>query len=226
MICCYRMMAQEAQQSSAPQHSAATAHQSQDPEAPYAQQQHMQPQLQGSRSVHSHGGTSRAGPSKHGTGKRDSSSQDSADRSEARKRQAVDGGNAGVESASQARQATTSARLEAGLPVHTNANGNQAGADMDSSHVGSEATRSNDRVAPAGSPRHKQAAEVQDEDRDRTAMPGQDLIAKLAANLQMALKAVSMLKHADPTVFENLQPADLANLDLRALCETPGSTPE
>jgi len=218
------MMAQEAQQSSAPQHSAATAHQSQGPEAPHPQQQHMQPQLQGAGQ--SHGGTSRAGPSKHGTGKRDSSSQDSADRSGSGKRQALNGSNAVDVSASQARQAKSSAQLDAGLPVHINANGNQAGADMDSSHVGSEDTRSNDRVAPAGSPRHNQAAEVQGEDRDGTVMPEQDLVAKLAANLQMALKAVSILKRADPTVFENLQPADLANLDLRALCETPGSTPE
>jgi hypothetical protein len=219
-------MAQEAQQSSAPQHSAATAHQSQGPEAPHTQQQHMQPQLQGSGSGHSHGGTSRAGPSKHGTGKRDSSSQDSADRSGAGKRQALTGSNAGVGSASQARQAKPSAQLAAGLPVHQNANGNQAGADMDSSHAGSEDTRSNDRVAPTGNPRHNQAAEVQGEDRNGIAMPEQDLVAKLAANLQMALKAVSILKRADPTVFENLQPADLANLDLRALCEMPGSTPE
>lgn len=221
-----RMMAQEAQQSSAPQHSAATAHQSQGPEAAHTQQQHMQPQLQGSGSVHSHRGTSRAGPSKHGTGKRDSSSQDSAGRSESGKRQALNGSNAGVVSASQARQAKSSPQLDAGLPVHTNANGSQTAAHMDSSHVSSEGTRSNDRVAPAGTSRHKQAAEVQGEDRGGTAMPEQDLVAKLAANLQMALKAVSILKRADPTVFENLQPADLANLDLRALCETPGSTPE
>ena len=220
------MMAQEAQQSSAPQHSDATAHQSQGPEAPHTQQQYMQPQLQGSGSGHSYGGTSRAGPYKHGTGKRDSSSQDSADRSGSGKRQALNGSNAGVVSASQAQQAKPSMQLDAGLPVHKNANGNQAGADMDSSHVGSDDTRSNDRVGPAGSPQHKDAAEVQDEDRDRIAMPELDLVAKLAANLQMALKAVSILKRADPTVFENLQPADLANLDLRALCETPGSTPE
>lgn len=223
------MMAQEAQQSSAPQHSAATAHQSQGPEAPHTQQQHMQPQLQGSGSVHSHRGTSRAGPSKHGTGKRDSSSQDSADKTDSKKRQALNGGNAGVKSSSQARQAKSSARLDTGLPVHKHANGDQAGADVGhegNNHVGSDDTRSNDRVAFDGSPGHKQAAEVQDEERDGNEMPDQDLVAKLAANLQMALKAVSILKGADPAVFEILQPADLANLDLRALCETPGCTPE
>lgn len=51
------------------------------------------------------------------------------------------------------------------------------------------------------------------------------LVHKLAANLQMALKALSILKGVESTVFEDLQPEDLANLDLHTLCETPSPTP-
>ncbi len=71
----------------------------------------------------------------------------------------------------------------------------------------------------------KPLGDVPDQDGNEVAMPDHDLVEKLASNLQMALKAVSILKGADPSVFEDLQPVELANLDLRALCQTPGSTP-
>ena len=52
-----------------------------------------------------------------------------------------------------------------------------------------------------------------------------ELLHKLALNLQMALKALSVLKGIDSTVFERLKPVELGNLDLHTLCQTPSPTP-
>ena len=206
-------MTQEEQQSSAHQHSSTPAHQSGDPEALHTQHQRMQPQLHGSG--HSH------------AGKRESSSHDSAEKPRSRKRTAVDRDTAGAESALHDRPALSSLEPEPALRLHEEANGNQTGVDTGhggTRSTGSEDTRSNRGGAFAADTPREQSADVQDQGGNVDSLLGQELIAQLAANLQMALKALSVLKGADPTVFETLQPVDLAKLDLQALCETPGST--
>lgn len=207
-------MTHEEQQSSAPRHSSAPAHQCGGLEAPHIQQQRMQPQLQGSG--HSH------------AGKRESSSHDSAAKTQSRKRTAVDRNNIGAESAVHDRLAVSSLQAEPALQLREEANGNQTGVVMGhggTRSTGSEDTRSNGGGAFAADTPREQSADVQDQGGNVDGLLGQELVAKLAANLQMALKALSILKGADPTVFENLQPVDLAKLDLQALCQTPGSTP-
>ena len=207
-------MNQEEQQSSAHQHSSAPAHQFRGPDAPHTQHQRMQPQLQGSG--HSHAGM------------RESSSHDSAEKPQSRKRTAVDRDIAGAESALHERQTVSSLQPEPALQLREEANGNQPGVDVGhrgTRSTGSEDTRSNGGGAFAADTPREQFADVQDQGGNVDDLLGQELVAKLAANLQMALKALCILKGADPTVFEDLQPVDLAKLDLQALCQTPGSTP-
>ena len=157
-------------------------------------------------------GARRSSPSKAASGKRVLSAQEPADKSGSRKRQAQDSDQATPEVASQEHQPPTAVHHVPNL-----ANGNGAGAEA--STASSEDTQSNGAgpgaIRSEGDQQGKGAATQVEE----------DLVQKLATNLQMALKALSILKGIDSGVFESLQPADLANLDLRTLCETPSSTP-
>ena len=115
------------------------------------------------------------------------------------------------ESASQAQHATASAQPELAAAMKNPASAQTAAA-------ASEDTQSNGAAAGSAPGNDVQQAD---------AKGGQtELVHKLAANLQLALKALSVLKGVDSKVFEHLQPADLGDLDLHTLCQTPSPTPE
>ena len=155
----------------------------------------------------SHKSTPRSNPPRAGTGKHGLSVHDSADR---RKRQVIDATQANGEVASQAQHAAASTQPQVAAALE-----NQTGAPNAAASEDTQSNRPADGSAPADDVQQADAEGSQTE-----------LICKLAANLQMALKALSLLKGVDFTVFEHLQPADLGDLDLHTLCQTPGSTPE
>lgn len=117
----------------------------------------------------------------------------------------------GVVAQSQHAAASAQRQVAAALDNQTGA---QTAAAETSAAV-SEDTQSNGPTADSAP-----ANDVQQQYAD-----GSELVHKLAANLQMALKALSVLKGIDSSVFEHLQPADLGNLDLHTLCQTPSPTP-
>lgn len=151
--------------------------------------------------------TPRSNPSRGGTSKPGLSTHDSAARSGSRKRQAIEGVQANGDVASHTQHAGASTQP-------------QAAAAMDQTEAqtaASEDTQSNgDAAGPAP------ANDVQQLD---AAGSQSELLHKLAANLQMALKALSVLKGIDSSVFERLKPVELGNLDLHTLCQTPSPTP-
>ena len=112
---------------------------------------------------------------------------------------------------SQAQHAAASAQLQIAAATD-NQTGAQTAADA------SEDTQSNGAAAGSAPGNGMQQADAEGSQTE--------LVHKLAANLQMALKALSLLKGVDSTVFEHLQPADLGDLDLHTLCQTPSPTPE
>ena len=144
-------------------------------------------------------------------GKRQTSLQDAAQPS-LRKRQKSD---AISDSVALAKLGVSNARPGQVLSQHTNAS-------HDQEQAGSEDTRS---AGAAGQDNDADTENSGGQGGPLPEMAASELVRKLAANLQMALKTLSILKGADPSVFENLQPIDLARLDLRILCEAPGSTP-
>lgn len=156
--------------------------------------------------------TPRSNPSRAGTGKPGPARpdpHDSAARSGSRKRQAIEGVQANGDVASQAQHADASTQPRVAAAM------DQTGAQ--SAAAASEDTQSNGdaaRGAPANDVQQLDAAGSQSE-----------LVKKLAANLQMALKALSVLKGVDSAVFELLSPVELGNLDLHTLCQTPSQTP-
>lgn len=152
-------------------------------------------------------GMSSSSPSRGG--KRDLSVQDSADRSGLKKRQVLDVNHAKGAVVSQQHAAASTQPQEGTNPDNQTA--------LQTTEAVSEDTHSNKAVAgsaPVNDVREGDAEESQTE-----------LVYKLAKNLQMALKALSALKGVDSTVFEQLEPADLGNLDLHTLCQTPSPTP-
>lgn len=199
----------ETQQSSAPQGSHHVEHQSPGPEALQTQQQaqsHLDSAMPDTEPAHQE--PSRSSPSRAGTSKRGLSVQDSADKIGSRKRQALETLQEEGEAASQAQHAASSAQPN---PIFRKGSGMQATAAV------SEETRSDGAALGHVQVNGAQQAEVR--------QVNDSLVHKLAANLQMALKALSILKGVESTVFEDLQPEDLANLDLHTLCETPSPTP-
>lgn len=152
--------------------------------------------------------TPRSNPSRAGTGKPGPSTHDSAARSGSRKRQAIEGVQANGDVASHAQHAGASTQPQAAAAM--NQNGAQTAA------TASEDTQSNGDAA-GSAPANVQQLEA--------AGSQSELVCKLAANLQVALKALSVLKGIDSTVFEHLRPVELGNLDLHTLCQTPSPTP-
>ena len=159
----------------------------------------------------SHKSTPRSNPPRAGTGKRGVSDHDSADRPGSRKRQVTDAAQANGQVVSQAQHAaaSTQPQVAAAMDIQTGAQ---------TAAAASEVTQSNGAAADSAP-----ATEVQQADAEGSQV---ELVHKLAANLQMALKALSVLKGVDAAVFEHLQPADLGDLDLHVLCQTPSPTPE
>lgn len=149
----------------------------------------------------------RSNPSRAGTGKHSLSVPDSADRSGSSKRRVIDVAHTNNEVASQAQDAAEP-QLAAAMHHETGAQ---------TAAAASEDTQS-DGAAAGSAP----ANDVQQADAEGSQT---ELVRRLAANLQMALKALSVLKGVDSSVFEHLRPADLGNLDLHTLCQTPSPTP-
>lgn len=154
----------------------------------------------------------RSNPSRAGTGKHGLSVHGSADRPGSRKRQAIDVAHANDEVASQAQHAAANAQPQLAAAMH-----HETGHGAQTAAAASEDTQS-DGAAAGSVP----ANVVQQADAEGSQT---ELVHKLAANLQMALKALSLLKGVDSTVFEHLRPADLGDLDLHMLCQTPSPTP-
>ncbi|KAL3141326.1 hypothetical protein ABBQ32_004912 [Trebouxia sp. C0010 RCD-2024] len=156
-------------------------------------------------------GASRSSPSR--SGKRSLLVQDSADRSGSRKRQVLDVGHGDVDHA----KGGVALQQDGGAtapPQETDVDNQTAPQTTDIVSKDTHSNRGSAGAAPVN--------DVQ----ERDAEDGQiELVSKLARNLQMALKALSVLKGVDSTVFEQLQPADLGNLDLHTLCQTPSPTP-
>ncbi|KAL3161926.1 hypothetical protein ABBQ38_009009 [Trebouxia sp. C0009 RCD-2024] len=200
----------EAQQSSVPQHSDQAEHDWQAPAAPQTRQQ-ARGQPHNPLPDLSPKGASRSSPSR--SGKRSLSVQDSANRSGSRKRQVLDMGHGDVGHAKGG--GATQQHAAATAPPQGTDVDNQTTAQI--TNVVSEDTHSNRGDAGAAP-----VNDVQERDAEDSQL---ELVSKLARNLQMALKALSVLKGVDSTVFEQLQPADLGNLDLHTLCQTPSPTP-
>ena len=220
------MMSQEAQQSSAPQQTREAAHQCQGVQAPQTQQQlHMQPEMHLHRSDPSQMAASWGSPSKNGISKPESSSQDSAGRTGLRKRRALGVADSNANVGSQSQHSVSRMQPGPALPLHQDAHGGQAGSRDDGDSEGTQSNKAGASVTEAQNELRDDAQHHAASRHDLATLDQADLVAKLAANLQVALKAVSILKGVDFTVFQNLQAVELANLDLRALCETPGSTP-
>ena len=159
-----------------------------------------------------HQDPSRSSPYRAGTSKRGLSVQDSADRIGSRKRQVLDATQVDSEVASEAQQAASSAQPNSAVEK-------DIGKVVTATASVSKDTHSD---GAALGPVQMNGAHQADAEGSRV---DENLVSKLAANLQMALKALSILKGVESTVFEDLQPADLANLDLHTLCETPSPTP-
>ena len=98
------------------------------------------------------------------------------------------------------------------------AQGRAAGKPGDSEDTQSNGVAASDAVNPHDAQQPTAREEAQE-------MQHEDLVQNLAANLQMALKALAILKGVDASSFEKLQPTELAGLNLDILCGTPGSTP-